>query len=133
MSERRLRVLVVEDEMLVAMNIEDMLHDLGHEVAGLAGRLDVRMPVARAVRHLVADQPVHRLVRQEGRLHVEHGKVELAFAGERQRGFQATGQARHLVPEVKQHILNVHRDEHLVLDDQDPEAALRQGSSPDLR
>jgi CheY-like chemotaxis protein len=32
-------VLVVEDEMLVAMNIEDMLLDLGHEVAGLASRL----------------------------------------------------------------------------------------------
>ena len=36
---RRLRVLIVEDEMLVAMNIEDMLLELGHEVAGLAGRL----------------------------------------------------------------------------------------------
>jgi CheY-like chemotaxis protein len=36
---KRLRVLVVEDEMLVAMNIEDMLLDLGHEVAGLASRL----------------------------------------------------------------------------------------------
>ena len=36
---RRLRILVVEDEMLVAMNIEDMLLELGHEVAGLASRL----------------------------------------------------------------------------------------------
>ncbi len=39
LTERRLRVLIVEDEMLVAMNIEDMLLALGHEVAGIAGRL----------------------------------------------------------------------------------------------
>lgn len=39
MPDRRLRILIVEDEMLVAMNIEDMLLDLGHEVAGIASRL----------------------------------------------------------------------------------------------
>ena len=39
MAEKRLRILLVEDEMLVAMNIEDMLLALGHEVAGIAGRL----------------------------------------------------------------------------------------------
>src|SRR4028119_2430158 len=39
LADRRLRILVVEDEMLVAMNIEDMLLALGHEVAGIAGRL----------------------------------------------------------------------------------------------
>lgn len=33
--------------MLVAMNIEDMLLDLGHEVAGLAGRLDDALSLAR--------------------------------------------------------------------------------------
>ena len=33
--------------MLVAMNIEDMLLELGHEVAGLAGRLDAAMALAR--------------------------------------------------------------------------------------
>jgi CheY-like chemotaxis protein len=33
------RVLVVEDEMLVAMLIEDMLIDLGYEVIGPAARL----------------------------------------------------------------------------------------------
>jgi CheY-like chemotaxis protein len=45
--ERRLRILIIEDEMLVAMNIEDMLLDLGHEVAGLAGRLDAALSLAR--------------------------------------------------------------------------------------
>lgn len=47
MTERRLRVLIVEDEMLVAMNIEDMLIELGHEVAGLASRLEPALALAR--------------------------------------------------------------------------------------
>jgi CheY-like chemotaxis protein len=34
------RVLVVEDEMIVAMLVEDMMGDLGFEVAGVAGRLN---------------------------------------------------------------------------------------------
>jgi CheY-like chemotaxis protein len=42
----RLRILIVEDEMLVAMNIEDMLLDLGHEVAGLASRLAPALALA---------------------------------------------------------------------------------------
>ena len=33
--------------MLVAMNIEDMLLELGHEVAGLASRLDPALALAR--------------------------------------------------------------------------------------
>jgi hypothetical protein len=33
--------------MLVAMNIEDMLLDLGHEVAGLAERLEPALSLAR--------------------------------------------------------------------------------------
>ena len=47
MTERRLRILVVEDEMLVAMNIEDMLLALGHEVAGIAGRLAPALALAQ--------------------------------------------------------------------------------------
>lgn len=43
----RLRILVVEDEMLVAMNIEDMLLDLGHEVGGMASRLDTALALAQ--------------------------------------------------------------------------------------
>jgi CheY-like chemotaxis protein len=34
-----LNVLVVEDEMLVAMLTEDILHELGHNVAGIAPRV----------------------------------------------------------------------------------------------
>jgi len=39
-EESNLRVLIVEDESLVAMMIEDVLIDLGHEIAGVAGRLN---------------------------------------------------------------------------------------------
>jgi CheY-like chemotaxis protein len=46
LTEPALRVLVVEDEMLVAMNIEDMLLDLGHEVVALAGRLETALALA---------------------------------------------------------------------------------------
>jgi CheY-like chemotaxis protein len=47
LAERRLRILLVEDEMLVAMNIEDMLLELGHEVAGIASRLEPALALAR--------------------------------------------------------------------------------------
>ncbi|HEY0112254.1 MAG TPA: response regulator [Allosphingosinicella sp.] len=47
MAERRLRILVVEDEMLVAMNVEDMLLDLGYEVVGIASRLSAALALVR--------------------------------------------------------------------------------------
>lgn len=47
MAERRLRILIVEDEMLVAMNIEDMLTELGHEVVGIASRIEPALALAR--------------------------------------------------------------------------------------
>lgn len=43
-----LRVLVVEDEMMVSMLIEDMLTDLGCMVVGPASRLDEALDLARA-------------------------------------------------------------------------------------
>jgi CheY-like chemotaxis protein len=51
MSETRpfsgLRVLVVEDEMMVSMLIEDMLADLGCTIVGPASRLDEALDLAR--------------------------------------------------------------------------------------
>jgi CheY-like chemotaxis protein len=41
-----LRVLVVEDEMMVSMLIEDMLEDLGCTVVGPASRLDEALALA---------------------------------------------------------------------------------------
>lgn len=42
-----LRFLIVEDEALVAMLIEDVLSDLGHEVVAIAGRLEQALKLAR--------------------------------------------------------------------------------------
>lgn len=42
-----LRVLVVEDEMMIAMMLEDMLGDLGHQVAGVAMRLPHALEIAK--------------------------------------------------------------------------------------
>ena len=42
------RVLLVEDEMLVAMMMKDMLTDLGFSVVGPYGRISEALPVARA-------------------------------------------------------------------------------------
>ena len=39
----RKRVLVVEDEMVVAMLVEDMVDELGYEVAGVVSRVDEAM------------------------------------------------------------------------------------------
>lgn len=46
-SARRPRVLVVEDEILVAINTEDALLDLGFEIAGTATRLGEAVRLAR--------------------------------------------------------------------------------------
>jgi CheY-like chemotaxis protein len=44
-----LRILVVEDEMTIALLIEDMLADLGHEVVGLEMRLGPALEAAAAL------------------------------------------------------------------------------------
>lgn len=46
-ADRALRVLVVEDELFVAMMIEDYLRDLGCEVVGPALRLERGLDLAR--------------------------------------------------------------------------------------
>jgi CheY-like chemotaxis protein len=43
----RRRVLVVEDELMIRMLLEDMLDDLGYEIAGAAGRFDEAFALAR--------------------------------------------------------------------------------------
>lgn len=45
MTDSARRVLIVEDEMFVAMLIEDMLSELGHEVAGMASRVSTALPL----------------------------------------------------------------------------------------
>jgi CheY-like chemotaxis protein len=46
-SVKKLRVLIVEDEALVAMLIEDMLIELGYEVAAVAARVEYALQCAR--------------------------------------------------------------------------------------
>jgi CheY-like chemotaxis protein len=41
------RILVVEDEILISMLLEDMLADLGYEVAATASRVDEALALAR--------------------------------------------------------------------------------------
>ena len=43
----RLRVFIVEDEVMIRMLLEDMLADLGYEVTASAGRVQEALPVAR--------------------------------------------------------------------------------------
>lgn len=43
----KLKVLIVEDEALVAMMIEDIVLDLGYDVVAIAGRLEEGMQLAR--------------------------------------------------------------------------------------
>jgi CheY-like chemotaxis protein len=44
-----LKFLIVEDEAMVAMLIEDVLSDLGHEVVAIGGRLEQALKLAREV------------------------------------------------------------------------------------
>lgn len=43
MGAEPLRVLVVEDEAMLALDLEDILHDLGHEVVGAVGNVGQAM------------------------------------------------------------------------------------------
>jgi CheY-like chemotaxis protein len=46
-SAASMRVLVVEDEMMIRMLLQDMLDDLGHTLAGEAGGIDEALALAR--------------------------------------------------------------------------------------
>jgi CheY-like chemotaxis protein len=43
-----LRILLVEDEAMIRMMVVDMLEELGHTVAGEAGRIDQALQLARS-------------------------------------------------------------------------------------
>jgi CheY-like chemotaxis protein len=44
------RILIIEDEVLIGMLLEDMLGDLGYEVAGTAARIEDALALARDAR-----------------------------------------------------------------------------------
>ena len=54
MSADKTRILVVEDEVMIAMLLEDMLTDLGHEVVGPATRIEDGLALAERERLDVA-------------------------------------------------------------------------------
>ncbi|HEX7930646.1 MAG TPA: response regulator [Sphingomicrobium sp.] len=76
------RVLLVEDEMMIAMMLEDMLTDLGHQIVGIAMRLPQAMELARTAEADIAildinldgrkSFPVAQVLRERG--------VKLIFA-----------------------------------------------------
>ena len=49
MTDANRRVLIVEDEMFVAVLLEDMLTDLGYQVAGIAGRVATALPLVETL------------------------------------------------------------------------------------
>ena len=53
------RVLIVEDEIIVALFLEDLLAECGYEVAGVASRLDEAMARAEAPDFALAVLDVH--------------------------------------------------------------------------
>ena len=55
------RVLVVEDEMMVALYVEDIVTELGHEVVGPAMRLEEGLTLAReaAIDMAILDVNLH--------------------------------------------------------------------------
>src|SRR6056297_859023 len=46
-ATERLRIFVVEDEALLALDLEDILVDLGHEVIAIAGSTELALEVLR--------------------------------------------------------------------------------------
>jgi CheY-like chemotaxis protein len=53
------RILVIEDEILISMLLEDMLADLGHEVAGVVPRLGEALTAVQGGAFDVAILDVH--------------------------------------------------------------------------
>ena len=86
------RVLVIEDEVLISMLLEDMLVDLGHEVAGVVPRLGEAMTAVQDEAFDIAILDVHL-----------HGQSAYAVADvliERGRPFVfATGYGERGLPE----------------------------------
>lgn len=58
-SADRPRILVVEDEMIVALYMEDVLADLGYDVAGVVSHVDAALARASAADFDMAILDVH--------------------------------------------------------------------------
>ena len=58
-KSKSLRILIVEDEVLIRMLFEDMLDELGHSIDGIAGRLEEALELARLSQCDLAILDVH--------------------------------------------------------------------------
>lgn len=58
-TEEKARVLIVEDEIVVALFLEDLLAEFGYEVAGVAARLEEALARAEAPDFVMAVLDVH--------------------------------------------------------------------------
>jgi CheY-like chemotaxis protein len=83
------RILVVEDELMIRMLLQDMLSDLGHTLAGEAGRIEEAVALAKQCEFDVAildvnlnGQPISPVVE----ILVERGLPFVFATGYGQRG-----------------------------------------------
>jgi CheY-like chemotaxis protein len=88
-SAASMRVLVIEDEMMIRMLLQDMLDDLGHTLAGEAGAIDEALALARQAEFDIAildvnlnGQPISPVVE----VLVERGLPFVFATGYGQRG-----------------------------------------------
>jgi len=58
-SEKPLRILIVEDEILIALELESLLQDLGHEVVGMAASSEEALALGQKLRPDLAFVDVH--------------------------------------------------------------------------
>jgi len=57
LRETHMRILIVEDEFLIAMDIEDIVRTLGHEVVGPGGSLPQAMELGAKSRRGACRRP----------------------------------------------------------------------------
>ncbi len=58
-SEKPLRILVVEDEILIALELESLLQDLGHDVVGIAASSEDALALGRDLKPDLAFVDIH--------------------------------------------------------------------------
>ncbi|MBM1171468.1 response regulator [Microvirga arabica] len=58
-SDKPLRILVVEDEILIALELESLLQDLGHDVVGIAASSADALSLGRELKPSLAFVDIH--------------------------------------------------------------------------
>ena len=58
-SDKPLRILVVEDEILIALELESLLQDLGHDVVGIAASSQDALSLGQALKPDLAFVDIH--------------------------------------------------------------------------